>query len=149
MGRIQDSPPLTRFVIESKKVVTNPADKKLRVKAKLFEPYQRKVSVFLTEGWSDQQRVQRGIHVAWKREKRKLYGWVILRASEVPEKIRDLSDPRNPTELICRLTIEVDNDPPGHANIVGWPDETDDWLAWQEVLAERSDANLFPIEISQ
>ena len=146
MGCIQESPPLTRFVIESKKVATDPADRSLRVKAKLFEPYQGKVSVFQTKGWSAQQRVQRGINVAWERGKRKLYGWVILRASKVPEK---LPDPLDPSEKVCPLTVDVDNNPPGHANIVGWPNDADEMLAWQDALAKLSDPTLFspPIEI--
>lgn len=129
MGRLQDSPPLTRFVIERKKVTINPADGSLRVKAKLFEPYQGKVSVFQTETWPEDKVRDCGIAVARERGKR-LYGWVILSASEVPDQL--------PLGQECQLTVEFDNTPPGHANIIGWPSDKDDVLEWQGELADHS-----------
>ena len=117
MGRLQDSPPLTRFVIEKNKMTQT------RVKAKLFEPHQGKVSVFQTETWPRERIEACGVAVAREREK-PLYGWAILATYEVSERLD--------------LSVDYDDNPPGHANIIGWPDEPDDILDWQGELADHS-----------
>ena len=129
MGRLQDSPPLTRFVIERNKVTTT------KVKPKLFEPYQGKVSVFQTENWPKESIEKCGVTVARERDKEKLYGWAILRTGDIPESLHSDSLPLGST---CTLTVDVDNVPLGHANITGWPSDPDDVLDWQEVLADTS-----------
>lgn len=116
------------------------------MKAKLFEPYQRKVSVFLTKEWSAQQRVQCGLYVASDRT-HKLYGWVILQASKVPKMLPDPPDPLDTSKKVCPLMVEVNNNPPGHADIVGWPGDMDEMLAWQGALADLSSGFRFPSPI--
>ena len=124
MGRLQDSPPLTRFVVEKNKMSAT------RVKAKLFEPHQGKVSVFQTNTWPHERIKECGVTVARDRGK-KLHGWAILATHAVPERLGG-------------LTVEYDNTPPGHANITGWPSEPDDILDWQAELAEHSRPVLLP-----
>ena len=124
MGRLQDSPPLTRFIIERNKMTQT------RVKAKLFEPDKgKKVSVFQTETWSRKRIEDCGVTVARERKKQ-LHGWAILATGTVPKKVG--------------LTVECDDDPPGHANITGWPDEQDDLLEWQGELANHSSLMRLP-----
>ncbi len=132
MLRLQDSPPLTRFAVEKKKMTSD------RVKAKLFEPNQGQVSVFRTQEWSREQIEDCGKNVARQRDKDKVYGWAILATGEVP-KVPDVGP----------LYVEDDDAPPGHSNIVGWPEEKDDILNWQEVLAKHSEAVLLqqPLEV--
>ena len=108
-----------------------------KVKAGLFKPQNGKVSVFLTENWSDEERVECGEGVAKKRGKT-LRGWAILTASKVSPQLP------HPFNLVCSLKVEVDNTPPGHANIVDWPSKTDDILLWQKELAERSKPHHHP-----
>lgn len=121
MGRLQDSPPLTRFVVEKNKMTQT------RVKAKLFEPYQGKVSVFQTETWPRERIEDCGVTVASERGK-ELQGWAILATHDVPER----------PDLSSSLTVDYDDNPPGHANIASWPSEPDDILDWQEELANHS-----------
>ena len=124
MGRLQDSPPLTRFVVEKNKMSAT------GVKAKLFEPHQGKVSVFQTNTWPPERIEEYDLTVVRKRGK-KLHGWAILATHAVPESLGG-------------LTVEYDNTPPGHANITGWPSERDDILDWQAELAEHSEPVWLP-----
>ena len=121
MERLQDSPPLTRFVVEKNKMTTT------RVLPKLFKPYQGKVSVFQTDTWPRERVEECGVTVARERGK-KLHGWAILTTRDVPER----------PDLGSGLTVDYDNTPPGHANITGWPIEPEDILNWQKELAKHS-----------
>lgn len=130
MGRLQDSPPLTRFVVEKNKMSATRPDSQPRVKPKLFQPHQGKVSVFRTNTWPHERIEECGLTVVRKRGK-KLHGWAILATHAVPERLGG-------------LTVEYDNTPPGHANITGWPSEREELLYWQAKLAKHSELVLLP-----
>ena len=119
---------LARFAVESKKLNAS------EVKPKLFEPNRKsELSVSYIEGLECAEISQRGVDVAKKQGKERLYGW-----AEISEE----------TVLKANLTIDRDDDPPGHANIIDWPEKKDERIEKQIFLAQNSEPIKLPTAIS-
>lgn len=110
---------LARFALESKRLTTTGA------KPKLFEPTKRfELSVFDVSGLLFEEILQLGIDVAKKQSPpRRLHGWGEIDVAAVHK---------------AGLQIERDDDPPRHANIVGWPDEVSKMHEKQVLLVQAS-----------
>ena len=90
-----------RFSIESGKLTAGYA------KPKLFEPnIEGVLSVFSVDGLTKRCICELGVSQVGKPQNKRLYGWAELSCRQIGE---------------TGLTIDQDNDPPGHANVVGWP----------------------------
>lgn len=96
-----------------------------RGKRKLFEPTAKgTLSVFRIEGLECRRVRAIGIEVARKHpQAHRLYGWAEFNGANVEE---------------AGLTIDYDNDPPGHANIVSWPKNTEDRKLSAQILADAA-----------
>lgn len=110
---------LARFAVESGRLTDS------IVKPKLFEPNKAlELSVFRVGGLVRGQIRDLGDEVVKKHPTaRKLHGWGEFPESAVQE---------------AGLRVEHDDDPPRHANIVGWPREPSERKQRQQILASRS-----------
>ena len=132
--RLKDRPPslppsvcesevLARFLLESSKFSRTANN----VKARAFHPPpDRKLAVYRTLGLSNSTIAELGNQEVAELAGKTLYGWGNLICSEVLE-IHDG----------C-LSVEPDNVPPKHANIVGWPDEKSEVLLIAQELAQKA-----------
>jgi hypothetical protein len=104
MGEHEDSEPIARFLLASDHFSSVAG----RVKPSAFlpDPYV-KLSVFMVGGLSHPQIWEIGLRNVAGPQGKRLYGHAEVNASV----------PTSPG-----LAVEVDNTPPRHANIVGWPD---------------------------
>ena len=103
-----------RFALESGRITKDFA------KPKLFEPNKGgELSVFDVVGLSCCEKCKLGIPVAMAQNKR-LYGWAMISC----EQIREVG-----------LLVDLDNNPPRHANVRGWPIGREDRKAKQQELA--------------
>lgn len=110
---------LARFALESGRLTDS------IVKPKLFEPNRAlELSVFRVDGLVRDQIRDLGDEVVEKHPSaRKLHGW-----GEFPESAVQKAG----------LRVERDDDPPRHANIVGWPREPSERKQRQQILASHS-----------
>lgn len=94
------------------------------VKKKAFQPAKNgTVSTFVVTGMEHAQIEHLGNkHVAIPRNKT-LYGWSLIKASIVRE---------------LGLCADRNDEPPGHANILGWPEAEEDIMELQLKLASRA-----------
>ena len=114
----KDGALFARYALESKRIKTD-----LIVKPKLFEP--RKdgtLSVQKIDDLNKKDIAITGQLVAKKRNKT-LYGWARITRSVIEG---------------IELRLCIDNNPPGHTNIIGWPSERNIRLDKQKVLALAS-----------
>ncbi len=122
---------LARFATEKKRITQQ------AVKRKLFQPNkQLQTSVFRIGDLSREDIQAVGVEVVHQHPNaRCLYGWAELPVQAVYD---------------VGLQIEHDDNPPGHSNIVGWPEETDKSNQLQHELALRARPVLLssPIEVS-
>lgn len=110
---------LARFALESGRLTDS------IVKPKLFEPNRAlELSVFRVDGLVHDQIRDLGDRVVEKHPAaRKLHGWGEFLESAVRE---------------AGLRVERDDDPPRHADIVGWPQDPSERKQRQQILASRS-----------
>ncbi len=119
--------PLARYAVERNKIKSRTSHPPPR----LFKPNKNhELSVYRTEGKSDQEIIEEGLRVVQEqRYAKRLYGWGELTRSDVCQSGLDIDD---------------DDDPPGHSNIVGWPKNEKDWWGYQQELAARSKKRRLP-----
>ena len=95
------------------------------VKPKLFEPNRDlKLSVFLVEGLVSSEIATIGESVVKAHpQAQRLYGWGEINESEV---------------LTAGLTMDYDDNPTRHANIIDWPQDKAQRLQIQQILASSA-----------
>lgn len=93
---------LARFAVRSGQITAT------LVKPKLLEPNrQLELSVFRVDGLGQEAIQEIGVDVVRRRpDANRLYGWAELDEAAVQ---------------LVSLTVDDDNTPPRHANIIGWP----------------------------
>jgi hypothetical protein len=125
MNGVEDTDILARHAVEKNHF--RPSN--MTVKKKAFQPAKNgTVSTFVVTEMEDEQIMNLGNeHVAVPRNK-PLYGWSVIKASIVRE---------------LGLCADRNDEPPGHANIVGWPEAEEDILELQLELA--SEASFVPV----
>lgn len=107
-----------RFADERRKITQNSA------KPKLFEPNKSgNLSIFDLTNRTDQQVCELGVKYVAKPKGRRLYGWGKLSYLQIKQ---------------VGLQINKDDHPPGHANIIGWPDAVEDRKSKSQKLAKAS-----------
>ena len=107
-----------RFADESGKITQDYA------KPKLFEPNKsNELSVFDVSDLSDKQACELGVQHVAKPKGRRLYGWGRLSCTEI---------------IKAGLHIDRDDNPPGHANLVGWPEAVEDRKDKSQQIAKES-----------
>lgn len=117
--------PLSRF-LKSKRQYSK---EKNRVKEGAFLPPQdRKLSVFQTKEMSEA--------AIWE------LGEEAFSASKKPVTLRGRADLSVSAVLKTNLKVEPDNDPPRHANIIGWPEEKSDQKSIAQELASEATLHL-------
>lgn len=129
-GRPEERPPLTRLAF-SKRLLRR-SNGQLQFRPRAFLPYQRgthppELSVFRIDGLDDMgvwEHVAKHAH----RPGRNLHGRTDFLLQDLDTSI---------------LKPELDETPPRHGNIVGWPRDADDQLALAQNLAEIATA--FPV----
>ncbi len=108
-----------RLALENGRVTQNYA------KPKLFEPNKDgELSIFDVAGLSSEDKCKLEIPVA-KTQNKRLYGWGVVSC----EQIRKVG-----------LKIDRDDNPPRHANILGWPEAREDRKSKQQALASLANA---------
>ena len=122
--------PLARFAHESKRLTSDV------VKPKLFQPNRAlEVSVFRIDDLEDEAVTEIGIGVVKDLPNgKKLYGWGAIERSQVTK---------------VGLTVDDDDAPSRHSNIVDWPADKAKQLALQQQLASVAAPHLLnaPIEV--
>lgn len=107
------------------------------VKHKLVEPNrQLELSVFRVHELGDEQVRELGIEVVRRRpDAKRLYGWAEFDEAAVQS---------------VALVLHDDNDPPRHANVIGWPTDPAERKLVQLELADKATPMLVspPIEVS-
>jgi len=116
------STPWARFLCSSRHF--SPADDRVRFSA--FMPKDRATSVFHILGLGDDLAGQLGHDVV--AGDRSLYGHAEVTRAQVDE---------------CGLSIDADNIPPRHGNIVGWPEEKAEQRLFAQDLAEAASLHLY------
>ena len=118
--------PLVRFAVKSGKITDEV------VKPKLFEPNRNvEVSVSRTQGLERSDIIEIGIDVVHRHKTAKaLYGWAMLTTALV---------------VANGLTLQHDNDPPLHSQILGWPRDPEVRKALQIDIASK----LQPTKLSE
>ena len=108
---------LARFAVHSNHLRSG------KINPKLFRPTRkRKVSTSRVEGKTHEEIKMEGIRVVRKRtDTQTLYGWAEISAREVHS---------------IGLRVHDDDNPPGHSSIVGWPEQEEKFLPYQQQLAE-------------
>ena len=108
-----------RFALEKGRVTQDYA------KPKLFEPNKDgELSIFDVVGLSCREKCKLGIPVA-KSQNKKLYGWGVVSCKQIKG---------------VGLEIDRDDNPPRHANILGWPEAPEDRKSKQQELASLANA---------
>ena len=106
--RVGADEPLARYLIEKTSFVRT----QNRVKFKVFMPFHLAVSVFRTGGLSDSDIWEIGQEEVAGPRNKTLYGRAEVLGSHVEQ-----------VAVQSPLQVVIDEPPPRHANIVGWPDE--------------------------
>ena len=101
------------------------------VHPKIFSPPSNlKLSVELVEeDISDLEFRDRGIAVARKRKKKKLYGWAVISECDIRS---------------AGLRVVIDNNPKDHANILDWTDNRREQKRKEAVLAKACQSTILP-----
>jgi hypothetical protein len=120
---------LARFAVQSNHLKSG------GINPKLFRPTrQREVSVSRVEGKTHEETIEEGKRVVGERRGAKtLYGWAQIAAQEVYN---------------IGLIVHHDDIPLGHSTIVGWPEEEEKFLPYQQKLAERATKKQLPQPIA-
>ena len=123
---------LARFAVHSNEL------KSSGINPKLFRPTkERKVSVSRIEDKTEEETIEEGKRVVRIRQDvDTLYGWAEIATREVYD---------------IGLSVDDDDDPPGHSNIIGWPEEEKKFLKCRQELAKRSAKKQLPkpIQVTQ
>ena len=111
---------LARFAVHRKQLKSSG-----KINPKLFRPTrERKVSVSRIEDKTHDEIIEEGKRVVSNRpDTQTLYGWAEIATQEVHS---------------IGLIVDDDDDPPGHSSIVGWPEEEEKFLPYQQKLAEKA-----------
>lgn len=120
---------LARFAVQSNHFKSG------QINPKLFRPNKEmQVSVFRIEDKTKEDIIEEGKNVVSEHKtSATLYGWAKIAAKEV---------------LQIGLEVDDDDDPPGHSNIVGWPEDEGKILRYQQDLSKASERIELPDPIS-
>lgn len=125
MNGVEDTDLLARHAVERNHF--RPSDN--TVKKKAFEPAKnRTVSTFVVTNMDHEQIKSLGNEYVAEPRGKNLYGWSLIEARVV----RSLG-----------LCADRNDDPPGHANIIDWPEAEEDIMELQLALA--SEASFMPV----
>jgi hypothetical protein len=117
---VEPNDPLARFLLESGRYTRRPP----RVKKQAFMPSpQGDLSVFDVRGLSDDETASIGREWVAQSQGPEVHGWATVLAETVE---------------VQRLSVNLDNSPPRHANIVGWPVNKEDQKLIAQALADAA-----------
>ena len=132
MTTIREAKTLARFATQSGRLTDEV------VKPKLFEPNRKlELSVFRVEGLGYTEIQEIGLDVVKKiPNAQRLHGWGEISESAV----RDTG-----------LRVNYDDEPPRHANVLGWPDKAPERKQIQLILASHASAIRLnpPIQVAE
>ncbi len=115
---------LARYIVQSNHFASTTK----RVKHYAFmPPRDLRLSVFLVGGLLAEDIWSMGYGYVAQPQEKTLYAWAELPTS-APAQVG--------------LTLDPDDDPPGHANITGWPNEKHTQMSHAQELADRSTLRL-------
>lgn len=124
MIRINTSEDLARFIFSRSQF--SPSNKRVKYSAFMPSPLNKGLSVFCISGLSE--------HQVWK------IGETVGTQRNLPLLAR--ADIKALSVTATGLEIDADDNPPRHANIVGWPEEHSAVILKAKELAEKAELHL-------